>query len=99
MPRTSWLDEDQKTVRVDDYARNLTTFVDAIADGQIDNAEIAAQEDRVVKLMKEIEPKLDDATHARLTDLLCELSAFSAMQILHAICQEYAARPKTTFQG
>jgi hypothetical protein len=99
MPRTSWLDEDQKTVRVDDYARNMTTFVDAIADGQIDNAEIAAQEDRVVKLMKEIEPKLDDATHGRMTELLCELSAFSAMQILHAICQEYAARPKTQFQG
>jgi hypothetical protein len=99
MPRTSWLDEDQKTVRVDDYARNLSTFVDAIADGRIDNAEIAAQEERVVKLMKEIEPKLDDATHGRVTELLCELSAFSAMQILHAMCQEFEARSKTKFQG
>jgi hypothetical protein len=99
MPRTSWLDEDQKTVRVDDYARNLTTFVDAIADGRIDNAEMTAQEQRVVKLMKEIEPKLDDATHGRLTELLCELSAFSAMQILYAMCEEREARPKTQFQG
>jgi len=99
MPRISWLDEDEKTVRVDDYARNLTTFVDAVADGRIDNAEMASQEARVVKLMKEIEPKLDDATHGRVTELLCELSAFSAMQVLHAICEEYAARPKTKFQG
>jgi hypothetical protein len=99
MPRTSWLDEDQKTVRVDDYARNLTTFVDAIADGRIDNAEMTAQEQRVVKLMQEIEPKLDDATHGRMTELLCELSAFSAMQILHAMCEEREARSKTKFQG
>jgi hypothetical protein len=96
MPRTSWLDEDQQTVRIDDYARKLTPFVDAMADGRIDDAELAAQEDRVVKLMKDVEPKLDDATHGRVTELLCELSAFSAMQMLHAL---FEARPKTKFQG
>jgi hypothetical protein len=60
---------------------------------------MGAQEQRVVKLMKEIEPKLDDATHGRMTELLCELSAFSAMQILHAMCEEFEARSKTKFQG
>jgi hypothetical protein len=96
MARTSWLDEDQKTVKIDDYARNLTTFVDAMADGRIDDGELSAAEQRVVKLMKEVEPKIDDATHGKLTELLCELSAFSVMQILHAL---YEARPKSKFVG
>lgn len=67
MPRTSWLDADQKSVQIDDYANQLSTFVDAMADGRIDDKELAAQEQRVAKLMKEVEPTLDDATHKKLT--------------------------------
>ena len=37
MPSTSWLDEDSKTVRIDDYARQLDAFVTAMADGRIDD--------------------------------------------------------------
>lgn len=96
MARMSWLDDDQKTVKIDDYARNLTTFVEAMADGVIDDRELSAAEQRVVKLMKEVEPKIDDATHGKLTELMCELSAFSAMQMLHAL---YEARPKSKFVG
>jgi hypothetical protein len=96
MPRTSWLDADQKTVKIDDYAAQLSTFVDAMADGRIDDKEISAQEARVVNLMKEVEPTLDDATHKKLTDLLCELSAFNVMQLLHSL---HANRPATKFRG
>jgi hypothetical protein len=96
MARTSWLDDDAKTVAIDDYARRLDTFVDAMADGRIDASELAVQESRVVKLMKEVEPKLDDAMHERVTELLCELSAFNAMQMLHSL---HEARPKTAFRG
>lgn len=96
MPRTSWLDKEQKTVQIDDYARQLGPFVDAIADGRIDDKELNAQEARVVGLMKEVEPKLDDELHQRLTSLLCELSAFNVMQTLHSL---YETRPKTAFRG
>ena len=96
MPRTSWLDKDQQTVQIDDYARQLGPFVDAIADGRVDDKELIAQEARVVALIKEVEPKLDDATHQRLTSLLCELSAFNVMQTLSSL---YEARPRTTFRG
>jgi hypothetical protein len=96
MARTSWLDDNQETIRIDDYARQLSPFIDAMADGRIDDRELTTQEERVAKLMKEIEPKLDDATHQRVTELLCELSAFSAMQMLRAL---YDARPKSTFRG
>lgn len=96
MARTPWLDENQATVRIDDYARQLGSFVDAMADGRIDDHELATQERRVVELMKEVEPLLDDATHARMTELLCEVSAFSCMQMLHTL---YESRPKSTFRG
>jgi hypothetical protein len=96
MPHTSWLDEDSKSVRIDDYARQLDTFVAALADGRIDDKELAAQEARVVNLMKEVEPQLTGPIHDRVTDLLCELSAFNVMQLLHAL---HEARPKSTFRG
>ncbi len=96
MARTSWLDDDAQTTLIDDYARNLTSFVDAMADGVVDAQEVAGQEQRVVELMKQIEPQLDDALHEQVTKLLCELSAFNVMQLLHSL---YEARPKTKFQG
>ena len=96
MPRTSWLDEDQKSVRIDDYARQLSTFVEAMADGRIDDGELAAQEQRVVMMIKDLEPKLDDVTHERVTKLLCEISAFNVMQVLHSL---YEAKPTSTFRG
>ena len=96
MPLKSWLDEDSKTIRIDEYAAQLDAFVSAMADGRIDDKELAAQEGRVVSLMKEIEPQLPEPVHDRVTALLCELSAFNVMQLLHSL---HEARPKTTFRG
>ena len=36
MARKSWLDDDAQTTLIDDYARNLGSFVDAMADGIVD---------------------------------------------------------------
>jgi hypothetical protein len=96
MALTPWLDDEQTSTRIDDYARQLGSFVDAMADGIIDDRELGAQEQRVVKLMREVEPLLDDATHERVTELLCELSAFNCMQLLHTL---YESRPRSTFRG
>ncbi len=96
MARKSWLDDDAQTTLIDDYARNLGSFLDAMADGIVDADEVAGQENRVVALMKEIEPQLDDTMHEKITQLLCELSAYNVMQLLHSL---YEARPKTRFQG
>ena len=96
MARKSWLDDKAQTTLIDDYARDLSSFVDAMTDGVVDANEVAAQEKRVVALMQELEPQLDDAKHEQVTKLLCELSAFTVMQVLHSL---YEARPKTRFQG
>ena len=93
--RQSWLD-DEGGVAIDDYARKLESYVQALADGIVTTDEVEGQERRVVELMREIEPQLDDALHAKVTELLCELVAFDILQLLHTV-QE--SRPKTRFRG
>lgn len=94
--RASWFDEKTEVPVIEQRARQLTSFVEAMRDGIVEESELKAQEARVVALMKEIEPKLDDALHAKVTELLCELTAYDLMQTFYAI-QE--ARPKTRFVG
>ena len=67
-----------------------------MADGQIDASELKTQEDRVVALMKTIEPELSDELHEQVTHLLCELSAYNIMHTIHQLVE---TRPKTKFRG
>lgn len=94
--RRSWLDDESQTPLIDEYTQRLSSFVEAIADGHIDDHELATQEQRLVAAMKETEATLDDATHARVTQLLCEMTAYNVMQTLYSL---QANRPKTAFQG
>lgn len=96
MARKSWLDDKAKTTLIDDYARELGSFIEALADGVMEAQEVQNQEQRVVDLMQEIEPQLDDKMHEQVTKLLCEMSALSVMQVLHEL---YEARPTVEFRG
>lgn len=94
--RIHWFDDETQAPLIDQHARKLTSFLEAVADGKVESHELEAQETRVYSLMKEIEPQLDDALHARVTELLCELTAYDLMQMLHQMQQ---SRPKTAFRG
>jgi hypothetical protein len=94
--KSTWLDAESHQPAIEKFARRLKPFVEAMADGKIDEAELKAQEGRLVKLMKEVEPALPSELHAKVTQLLYELTAYDMMQILHQMEQ---ARPKTVFQG
>ena len=83
MARKSWTDEKGESTLIDDYARQTGAFIDAMADGRVDDKELSTQEAKLVALMKKVEPKLDDAQHAEMTELLCEMSAYNVMQMLH----------------
>lgn len=95
-PKMSWLDAESHLPVIERYARRLGPFVEAMADGKIDASEVEAQEKRLVKLMKEVEPTLSPALHEKVTQLLYELTAYNLMHLLNQMDQ---ARPKTTFQG
>lgn len=94
--KSQWFDEVSNTSLIDEQAQKLGPFLTAMADGQIDAAEVKAQEDRLVAIMREVEPLLSEAQHAKVTQLLVELTAYDLMQVLHTI---HAARPKTRFVG
>lgn len=94
--RQKWFDEASHEPLIDNYARHLESFIQTMADGVVDEGEIQTQEERLISLMKEVEPLLDDDLHAKVTQLLCELTAYDIMQMVHSL-QE--ARPKTQFRG
>ena len=95
--RMSWLDDDGG-VAIDDYARKLESYVQALADGIVSAEEVEGQERLLVALMREIEPQLDDALHAKVTELLRELVVFDILQLLHTV-QESRPKTKTRFRG
>jgi hypothetical protein len=94
--RVSWFDETLQRPLIDTYAQRLDSFIQTIADGRVDDDELQAQEARLVNLMKEVEPQLSDELHDKVTRLLCELTAYDLMQMMHTM-QE--SRPKTVFRG
>src|SRR6266508_3377437 len=86
--RAAWFDEASSKPLIDQYARQLESFLQTFADGKVEASELDAQEKRVVKLMKAIEPKLDDELHGKVTELLCEMTAYDIMQMVHAMQSE-----------
>jgi hypothetical protein len=97
MPKTpSWFDAATQTPLIAEKAKQLESFTSTFADGVVSPSEIKAQEERVYGLMKEIEPQLDEKLHARVTELLCELTAYDFMQFVYGL-QE--SKPQTQFKG
>ena len=94
--KTPWFDEASETPLLGEYARKLTSFLEVVADGRVDAKEIDAQEKRVVKLMKELEPLLSEEAHEKVTELLCEVTAYDLMNTLHMAAK---ARKPATFRG
>ncbi len=95
MPRKSWIDTETNEPLIEEYTRKLQTFARALSDGIVSEQEISDQEARLVELMRDVEPLLDDALHAKVTKLLCELTAFDIMQFVFELQQSRA----TAFRG
>ena len=93
----AWFDEATHTPLIADYAQRLEPYLAAVADGVVDQSELAAQEARLVALMQEVEPQFDPKLHAKVTQLLYELTAYN--NIMHAMHLMHEARPKSAFRG
>ena len=94
--KTPWFDADTEAPMLSEYARKLDSFCAAVADGRVDVSELESQEQRVVALMKEVEPLLSPEAHEKVTQLLCEVTAYDLMNTLHIA---HSSRPKTKFRG
>ena len=90
MARTSWFDDDSDLPLIDEQVQRLASFTKAMADGVVEEQELSAQQERLVAAMKAVEGDLDDATHAKVTRLLVELSAYDIMRLLRELQVEHA---------
>ena len=89
MARTSWIDHDSHP-DLDAHVEQLTHFTSSLADGVIDDKELATQEKNLVAAMRAVEASLSDEQHAKITKLLAELTAYSVMRTLHDFVQQRA---------
>jgi hypothetical protein len=85
MPRTDWFDDTRHLPIIDEQVNKLEHFVNSMADGVIEKSELETQQEAVVKAMRAIEPELNDSQHAKVTQLLLELSAYNIMRLLHEL--------------
>jgi len=90
MARASWINDDT-TPDLDAHVGQLEHFTQSIADGVIDDHELATQEQNLVAAMKAVEGSLDDDLHAKVTRLLAEVAAYAVMRTLHEMAQARVA--------
>lgn len=86
MARASWINDDT-TPDLDAHVEQLDHFTASLADGVIDDQELATQEANLVAAMKAVESSLSDEQHTRVTKLLAELTAYSVMRTLREMAQ------------
>lgn len=82
MARANWLN-DEHTPDLDAHVQQLEHFAASLADGIVDSAELARQEQNLAAAMRAVESTLSDEQHAKVTTLLAELTAYNVMQVLH----------------
>jgi predicted transcriptional regulator len=86
--RTSWFDDKAEHEAIQERASKLESFTSALEDGVVSKQELGGQEQRLVAAMKKLEPALNDDLHAKVTDVLVELTAYNVMRLLHELQAE-----------
>jgi hypothetical protein len=85
MARIDWFDDKTNVPVIDEQVQRLEGFVQAMADGVIDERELDEQQSSVVRAMRAVQTDLTDAQHEKVTRLLVELSAYNVMRLLHEL--------------
>lgn len=78
--RTSWFDPEQGPLHLAEYFQRMGSWQQAIADGKITPEEIRDQSHRVIALLKEVEPLVNETEHQLVTETLYEMAVLQAMQ-------------------
>jgi predicted transcriptional regulator len=88
--RNSWFDEKAEHPIIQEQVNKLQSFTNALADGMVEKKELNDQEQRLIAAMKGLEPELRDELHAKVTQVLVELTAYNIMPLLHELHAEHA---------
>ena len=96
MARTSWFDERAEHPVIQEQVKKLDSFTSALADGVVEKNELDAQEQRLLAAMRRLEAELSDELHAKVTNVLAELTAYNVMRLLHEL---HTQRARMAFGG
>ena len=86
MARANWIDDDNHP-DLEAHVGQLEHFAESLADGTVDEHELASQENNLRDAMRAVEGSLSDEQHAQITRVLAELTAYTVMQVLHDMAQ------------
>ncbi|WP_287128038.1 hypothetical protein [Candidatus Cyanaurora vandensis] len=78
--RKPWFDETAGQLQLVAYFQRMSSWQQAIADGQITSEEIREQANRVIYLLKSVQDLLSEDQRAQLTLILYEMAVLQAMQ-------------------
>ena len=81
--KDGWFDGQGLDLLREDFLDHHEGWKKYIADGQITAEEILEQENRIVSMLRVIEPALPTETHKRLTDILLEYEVLVNMALIH----------------
>ena len=81
--KDGWFDGQGLDLLREDFLDHHEGWKKYIEDGQITAEEILEQENRIVSMLRVIEPELDLATHKKLTDILLEYEVLVNMALIH----------------
>jgi hypothetical protein len=83
MARDGWFDGQGVDLLRDEFLEDHDGWRRYIADGQITASEILEQESRIIEMLKEVEPTLNDKQHEALTKVLLEYEVLVNMALVH----------------
>lgn len=83
MERDGWFDGKGVDLLRDEFLEDHAGWRRYIADGQITAAEILEQETRIIEMLKEVEPTLNDEQHTAMTKVLLEYEVLVNMALVH----------------
>jgi len=75
-----WFDETSGEIYALGFFERMESWQRAMADGRIETTELQNQGERVLTLLRELEPSLSPTVHAKLTQALQELAVLQGMQ-------------------
>ena len=85
MERTGWFTEAGDDLLFERYLRRVDDYREHMAKGEVSVDAAQAQAERVVGLLRALEERLDDDTHALLTEALLEWALLQGMQLTLAL--------------
>jgi flagellin-specific chaperone FliS len=77
-----WFDQETDVLLIDEYIVEMDSYQRIVEDGEITDAELVEQTERVASILRRLEEALSPEAKALVTEAFGELAVLSALQAL-----------------